>query len=99
MQGRGTAGRKGVGVASADRMHLVSTEDPVETFEQAFMRLNPTCAIKERQYREILHEARGLAELLHRLRVERRSGVLTINFSQGSPSGALKWTEPAERKD
>lgn len=53
---------------------------------------------RQRTYREILHDANCLFDVLKTLRLEKRSGVLTINFAQGTPAGTIKWTEP-ERKD
>ena len=42
---------------------------------------------------ETQHPAGQLAQLLTAMRMEKRSGRLEINFSQGSPSGALTFTE------
>jgi len=49
---------------------------------------------RTREYREILHDANTLFDVLRLIRVQKKSGTLTINFAQGAPSGSVKWTEP-----
>jgi hypothetical protein len=42
---------------------------------------------------ETHHPAGQLATLMAAIRLEKRSGLLEIYFSQGSPNGTLKFTE------
>lgn len=81
--------RRGVGVASVGKVwDGVQMSPPVNVDY-------PTPS--SRTFRESLHDATSLLDILRRLRLEKRSGTLMINFSQGSPSGTLKWTEPVNR--
>lgn len=52
--------------------------------------------LQTRTLAEATVDARDFSEMLRLIRADRKSGVLTINFSQGSPCGAMKWTEPAK---
>lgn len=53
---------------------------------------------RTREYREVLHDANNLFDVMRLIRVQKKSGTLTINFAQGSPAGALKWTEPSKKE-
>lgn len=41
------------------------------------------------------HDAKDLESVLRSIREEKRTGSLTINFSQGTPAGRLEWREKA----
>jgi hypothetical protein len=55
--------------------------------------------VRTREYREVLHEANNLFEVMRLIRVQKKTGSLTINFNQGTPGGSLKWTELAGKKE
>ena len=41
------------------------------------------------------HDAKELEAILRRIREEKSTGSLIINFSQGAPAGKLEWKERA----